>query len=61
MFKTVLERRTSVSFVVSGSRIHYMKNILGSGASPLFGHFVIIDVKPLEKEYAMRFCRVDEG
>jgi AAA+ ATPase superfamily predicted ATPase len=54
MFKTILERRTNVSFVVSGSRIHYMKNILGRGASPLFGHFVIIDVKPLEKEYAMK-------
>ncbi|MEM4378835.1 MAG: ATP-binding protein [Candidatus Nitrosotenuis sp.] len=53
IFKTILEQRANVSFVVSGSKIHYMKNILAEGQSPLFGHFVIIDVKPLEKKYAI--------
>ena len=52
IFKVILERRENVSFVVGGSRIHYLKEMLGQGANPLFGHFVIIDVKPLEKRYA---------
>jgi len=57
IFKTVLERRTDVSFIVSGSRIHYLNDILGEGGSPLFGHFVIIDIKPLEKKYAIELFR----
>lgn len=57
VFKTILEQRTNVSFVVSGSRVHYMKDILGKGESPLFGHFVIINVKPLEKEYAVQLLK----
>lgn len=51
--RAVLERRKNVSFIVSGSRIHYLRNILGEGGSPLFGHFVIIEVKPLAKKYAI--------
>jgi len=51
--RAVLERRKNVSFIVSGSRIHYLRNILGEGGSPLFGHFAIIEVKPLAKEYAV--------
>jgi uroporphyrinogen-III synthase len=51
-----------VKFVVSGSRVHFMRNILGKGESPLFGHFVIIEVGPLSKEYAlelfMKKCKV---
>lgn len=57
VFKSVLERRANVSFVVTGSRVHYMKNILGEGESPLFGHFVIMDIKPLEKKYALELFR----
>jgi AAA+ ATPase superfamily predicted ATPase len=53
IIKTILERRANVSFVVSGSRIHYLKEILGQGGSPLFGHFVILDIGPLEKRYAL--------
>ncbi len=49
----ILERRKNVSFIVSGSRIHYLKNILAEGGSPLFGHFVILEIKELAKDYAM--------
>ena len=53
LFKSVLESRENVEYVVSGSRVHYMKGILGKGESPLFGHFVIMDVEPLSREYAV--------
>lgn len=52
IFKALIEKRANVSFVVSGSRIHYLQGILGQGSSPLFGHFVIIDIRGLEKKYA---------
>jgi len=57
IFKTILERRGKVSFIVSGSRIHYLNDILGEGGSPLFGHFVIMDIKPLEKKYAIELFK----
>ena len=52
MFRNILENRENVEYVVSGSRVHYMKGILGKGESPLFGHFVLMDIKPLSHEYA---------
>lgn len=51
--RAVLERRKNVSFIVSGSRIHYLKNILAEGDSPLFGHFIILEIKELVKNYAV--------
>lgn len=57
VFKSVLERRANVSFVVTGSRVHFMRNILGEGESPLFGHFVIMDIKPLERKHALELFR----
>ncbi len=53
ILKTIIERRANVSFVVSGSRIRYLRDILGGGTSPLFGHFVVLDIKPLEKKHAI--------
>lgn len=53
VFKTVLERRADVSFLVSGSRIHYLRDVLGRGGSPLFGHFVMLDIGQLEKRHAL--------
>ena len=53
IIRAVLERRKNVSFIVSGSRIHYLRNILAEGGSPLFGHFVILDIKELIKNYAV--------
>jgi AAA+ ATPase superfamily predicted ATPase len=58
VIRAILERRKNVSFIVSGSRIHYLKNILAEGASPLFGHFVIMEIKELVKDYAIElFCK----
>ncbi len=67
LFRSVLESRENVEYVVSGSRVHFMQNILGKGESPLFGHFVIIEVGPLSKEYALELfmksvkCSLEEA
>lgn len=53
LFRSILETRENVEYVVSGSRVHYMKGILGKGESPLFGHFVLMDIGPLSHEYAI--------
>jgi hypothetical protein len=53
LFRSVLESRENVEYVVSGSRVHFMRDMLGKGESPLFGHFVIMEIGPLQKEYAI--------
>jgi len=53
LFRSVLENRENVEYVVSGSRVHFMKDILGKGESPLFGHFVILEIGPLSEKYAV--------
>jgi hypothetical protein len=53
LFRSILESRENVEYVVSGSRVHYMKGIMGKGESPLFGHFVLMDIGPLSREYAI--------
>ena len=53
-FRSILEGRENVEYVVSGSRVHYMRNILGKGESPLFGHFVMMEIAPLPEEYAIQ-------
>ncbi|HYL67005.1 MAG TPA: ATP-binding protein [Nitrosopumilaceae archaeon] len=53
VIRAILERRKNVSFIVSGSRIHYLRNILAEGGSPLFGHFIILEIKELAKIYAV--------
>lgn len=52
VIRAILERRKNVSFIVSGSRIHYMRNVLAEGGSPLFGHFVILEIKEMARNYA---------
>jgi len=53
LFRSVLENRENVEYVVSSSRVHFMRNILGTGESPLFGHFVIMEIDQLSKKYAV--------
>jgi AAA+ ATPase superfamily predicted ATPase len=53
LFRNVLESRENVEYVVSGSRVHFMKDILGNGESPLFGHFVIMEIDQLSERYAI--------
>ena len=53
LFRSVLENRENVEYVVSGSRVHFMRDVLGKGESPLFGHFVIMEISPLSEKYAV--------
>jgi len=52
-FRAILERRENVSFIISGSRVHFLRDLLGLGGSPIFGHFVIMEIGELSKEFAM--------
>ncbi len=53
IIRTALERRgKNVSFVISGSRVRYLREVLGQGDSPVFGHFVTLDIRPLQREHA---------
>jgi len=54
LFRNILETRANVEYVVSGSRVHFMKTILGNGESPLFGHFIIMEINPLTHEHAVQ-------
>jgi AAA+ ATPase superfamily predicted ATPase len=53
LLRNILETRANVEYIVSGSRVHFMKTILGKGESPLFGHFIIIQINPLSKNHAI--------
>ena len=53
LLRSVVEHRENVEYVVSGSRVHFMKNILGKGESPLFGHFIIQEIGQLPEKYAI--------
>ncbi len=53
IFRHALDERGNVSYIVSGSRIHFITNILSDGKSPLFGRFTIIQVGELEEKYAL--------
>ena len=57
LLRSVVERRENVEYVVSGSRVHFMKNILGKGESPLFGHFVIEEIGQLPEKFAVELFR----
>lgn len=53
LFRNVLENRENVQYILSGSRVHFMKDILGKGESPLFGHFIIMEIEPLSEKHAI--------
>jgi len=57
LFRSVLEGRENVEYVVSGSRVHFMRDILGKGESPLFGHFVILEIEPLSEKHAIELYK----
>ena len=53
IFRHFLDEKGDVSLLVSGSRIHFLTNVLGSGRSPLFGRFTLLGVRELEEKYAI--------
>ncbi|HKW04528.1 MAG TPA: ATP-binding protein [Nitrososphaerales archaeon] len=52
IFRAAIDARGNVSYVVSGSRVHFLKQVLGDGKSPLFGRFTILEVGTLKEKYA---------
>lgn len=60
LFKGVVESRGNVVYIISGSRAHFLKNFLGSGSSPLFGLFNIIDVSYLSRGASKELYRVND-
>jgi AAA+ ATPase superfamily predicted ATPase len=58
--KHVVESRGNVCYVLSGSRAHFMKNLLSSGRSPLFGLFNIMEVSYLEKKSSIELFRMND-
>jgi len=54
LFRSVIQDRgDNVSFIISGSRVHLLETILGSGVSPLFVHFERQDIGELDKKNSM--------
>jgi len=52
ILRHVLDEKGNTCYMVSGSRIHFLNQILSDGRSPLFGRFIIIPVDELEEKYA---------
>ena len=52
ILRASIDARGDVSYVVSGSRVHFLRDVLSDGRSPLFGRFVIKDVGELAEKYA---------
>ncbi|MDH2900819.1 MAG: ATP-binding protein [archaeon] len=54
LYRGVLQRRGNVVHVISGSRVHMLRNMLDSKDSPLYQHFMVEDVKDLEVSDALK-------
>lgn len=56
LFRSIIQQRgKTVSFIVSGSRVHMLQAILGSGESPLFVHFERYTVQEMDKQNSLEF------
>lgn len=56
LFRSVIQQRgKTVSFIVSGSRVHMLQTILGSGESPLFVHFERCSIQEMDKQNSLEF------
>ena len=58
--KHVIEARGNVCYVVSGSRAHFMRNLLSSGGSPLFGLFNIMEISYLDEGSSKELFRMND-
>ncbi len=58
--KHVVEARGNVCYVVSGSRAHFMRNLLASGGSPLFGLFNIMEISYLDEGSSKELFKMND-
>jgi hypothetical protein len=49
LFRGALQKRGNVSYVISGSRVHMLREMLEEKGSPLFQHFIVEFVKGLDE------------
>jgi len=62
LYRGVLQARGNISHIISGSRVHMLRNVLEKHESPLFQHFVSEFIGGLEEDDAMRlFSIIVEG
>lgn len=54
LYRGVLQRRGNVAHVISGSRVHMLRNMLDNKDSPLYQHFIVQDVKELDAADAQK-------
>ena len=52
LYRGILQKRGNVAHVVSGSRVHMLRNMLDCEDSPLYQHFTVENVNALETVYA---------
>jgi ATPase domain predominantly from Archaea len=52
ILRASIDARGDVSYVVSGSRVHFLRDFLSDGRSPLFGRFIMKEVGGLTERYA---------
>lgn len=56
LFRSIIQQRgKNVSFIVSGSRVHMLQTILGSGESPLFVHFERYIIQEMNRKNSLEF------
>jgi len=58
LYRGVLQRRGNVCHIISGSRVHMLRDILEKEESPLFQHFVSESVGELKKDDAVKLFSV---
>lgn len=55
LFRSIIQQRgNNVSFVISGSRVHMLEDVLGGGRSSLFSHFQILKIDEMDEENSVR-------
>lgn len=54
LFRAVVqERGGNISYIVSGSRVHMLNEILNSGESPLFTHFEKMSIQGMDEKFSI--------
>lgn len=54
LFRAVVqERGDNISYIVSGSRVHMLNEILNSGKSPLFTHFEKMSIQGMDEKFSI--------
>jgi len=54
LFRAIVqERGDNISYIISGSRVHMLNEILNSGKSPLFTHFEKMSIQGMDEKFSI--------